>query len=43
MYLEDNSCARQMQKDGSYIRLKPAEEKGCLNIQEWLMEATNRK
>jgi polyphosphate kinase len=43
MYLEDNSCARQMQKDGSYIRLKPAEEKGCLNIQEWLMEPNNRK
>lgn len=43
MYLEDNSCARRMDKDGSYVWLKPSDKKGCLNIQEWLMDPSNRK
>ncbi|MCS6906904.1 MAG: hypothetical protein RML93_03360, partial [Anaerolineales bacterium] len=43
MYLADNSCARQMQDDGSYLSLKPPDNEGCLNIQEWLMDPANRR
>ncbi len=43
IYIEDNSCARQMRDDGSYISLKPPDGKGCLNVQEWLMDPANRK
>lgn len=43
MYLEDNSCARKMESDGSYVSLTPPDGKGCLNIQEWLMNPDNRK
>lgn len=42
MYLEDNSCARQMNSDGTYVHLKPPDGKNCINIQEWLMDPINR-
>jgi len=42
MYLEDNSCARQMQADGSYTPLHSSDREKCLNIQEWLMNPSNR-
>jgi polyphosphate kinase len=37
-YLRDNTRARLMQPDGTYIRLKPKEKEGKLDIQEWLMK-----
>ncbi|PWH14657.1 MAG: polyphosphate kinase 1 [Anaerolineae bacterium] len=43
MYLHDDSCARKMEKDGSYVSLRAKDGKSCLNIQEWLMEPANRK
>ena len=37
-YLRDNTRARLMQPDGTYIRLKPKEKEEKIDIQEWLMK-----
>ena len=36
-YLRDNTRARLMQPDGTYIRMKPREKEEKLDIQDWLM------
>ncbi|MFZ5883173.1 MAG: polyphosphate kinase 1 [Chloroflexota bacterium] len=36
-YLRDNTRARLMQPDGTYIRMKPKEKEEKLDIQDWLM------
>jgi polyphosphate kinase len=38
MYLKDNSSARQMQPDGTYLRCHPNGDESRVNIQEWLMQ-----
>ncbi|NWG33416.1 MAG: polyphosphate kinase 1 [Chloroflexi bacterium] len=43
-YLRDNTRARWMQADGTYVRLKPREKEEKMDIQEWLMNrAFNKK
>jgi polyphosphate kinase len=37
-YLRDNTRARLMQPDGTYVRVKPREKEEKLDIQEWLMK-----
>jgi polyphosphate kinase len=36
-YLRDNTRARLMQPDGTYVRVKPREKEEKLDIQDWLM------
>ena len=43
-YLSDNTRARVMKPDGTYVRLKPSGEEKAVDIQEWLMaRAYSRK
>jgi polyphosphate kinase len=39
-YLKDNTRARVMQKDGTYMRLKPPEEAEAVDVQEFLMNSS---
>jgi polyphosphate kinase len=36
-YLHDNTRARVMQSDGTYLRLKPTSDQKPIDVQEWLM------
>jgi polyphosphate kinase len=42
-YLRDNTRARLMQPDGTYVRVKPREKEEKLDIQEWLMTRQYKK
>ncbi|HSQ39959.1 MAG TPA: polyphosphate kinase 1 [Anaerolineales bacterium] len=42
-YLRDNTRARLMQPDGTYIRMKPREKEEKLDIQDWLMTRQYKK
>ena len=42
-YFRDNTRARVMQPDGTYIRLKPKEKEEKFDIQKWLMGRTFNK
>jgi polyphosphate kinase len=42
-YFRDNTRARLMHSDGTYVRLSPKDEKDRLDIQEWLMERGYKK
>jgi len=37
-YLRDNQSARDMTRDGTYVRLAPTESRELLAVQEWLMK-----
>ena len=43
VYLRDNTRARIMQPDGTYVRLKPKEKEENIDVQDWLMEHSNNK
>jgi polyphosphate kinase len=43
VYQRDNSRARVMQPDGTYVRLKPKDKEEKIDVQEWLMEHSNNK
>ncbi|GAB4528198.1 MAG: polyphosphate kinase 1 [Anaerolineales bacterium] len=36
--LNDNTSARQMQPDGSYVRLRPLKDQPQINLQRWLLQ-----
>lgn len=42
-YLRDNTRARLMQPDGTYVRVKPREKEEKLDIQDWLMTRQYKK
>jgi polyphosphate kinase len=42
-YLQDNTRARLMQPDGTYVRVKPKEKEEKLDIQDWLMTRQYKK
>ncbi len=42
-YLRDNTRARLMQPDGTYVRVKPKEKEEKLDIQDWLMTRQYKK
>ena len=41
-YLKDNVRARTMQRDGTYIRLKPQSEDKAIDVQEFFMHNNHR-
>jgi polyphosphate kinase len=43
VYLRDNTRARLMQPDGTYIRMKAKDKDDRVDVQEWLMEHSNNK
>jgi polyphosphate kinase len=43
IYLNDNTRARIMQPDGTYVRLKPPSEDKAVDVQEWLMKRLNTR
>jgi polyphosphate kinase len=42
-YQQDNTRARLMQSDGTYVRVKPKEKEEKLDIQDWLMTRQYKK
>jgi len=42
VYLEDNTKARRMLPDGTYVKKKPADGEKPLNAQEWLLKKRRR-
>lgn len=42
-YLRDNTRARLMQPDGTYVRVRPREKEEKLDIQDWLMTRQYKK
>lgn len=42
-YLRDNTRARLMQPNGTYVRVKPSEKEEKLDIQDWLMTRQYKK
>ncbi|HMB93001.1 MAG TPA: polyphosphate kinase 1 [Rhodothermales bacterium] len=42
-YLDDNTKARRMQPDGSYVRATPGSDERPVNVQEWLLTQRQKR